>query len=206
MFLGINVSWYIKEFLFVFFVCIHVILVPTARKDPLACACENLSWIVLSLFICLSDRCHGSHAGFWFFLCTCIALSFILLSACGFEGLRYAIIAMYSAVFICMYCIVWDALYKNDSWQCQYSLFRKYTACGLNSRACAMPSFNIYITVNATSRMASYQTNVQIDHGCGRMTTYLVNNTIHHIISTLFYSSSSFFFTCSFKNLGYLAC
>jgi len=156
-----------------------------------------------SFFVHLSVWC---HAGFWFFLCTCIALSFILLSACGFEGLRYAIIAMYSAVFICMYCIVWDALYNNDSWQCQYSLFRKYTACGLNSRACAMPSFNIYITVNATSRMASYQTNVQIDHGCGRMTTYLVNNTIHHIISTLFYSSSSFFFTCSFKNLGYLAC
>ena len=64
MFLGINVSWYIKEFLFVFFVCFHVILVPTARKDPLACACENLSLIVLSLFIGLSDRCHGSHAGF----------------------------------------------------------------------------------------------------------------------------------------------
>ena len=29
-----------------------------------------------------------------------------------------------------------------------------------------MPSFNIYITVNATSRMASYQTNVQLNRSC----------------------------------------
>ena len=105
MFLGINVSWY--KGVFIRFFRLYSCYI-SARKDPLACACEtfNLSLIVLYLFIGLSDRCHGSHAGFLFFLCTCIALSFILLSACGFEGLRYAIIAMYSAVFICMYCIV----------------------------------------------------------------------------------------------------
>ena len=85
----------IKEFLFVFFVCIHVILVPARIHWHV-----HAKTFLCSFFVHLSVWC---HAGFLFFLCTCIALSFILLSACGFEGLRYAIIAMYSVVFIYIY-------------------------------------------------------------------------------------------------------
>jgi hypothetical protein len=52
MFLGINVSWY--KGVFIRFFRLYSCYI-SARKDPLACACENLSLVVLSLFICLSD-------------------------------------------------------------------------------------------------------------------------------------------------------